>query len=218
MGVCERVTDCVKELRDMGESAKMTTAYGLTEAFKCMSGTGQGCNAAPVRSAIQLVVTLTMETVHELGMGYCTTVPAGGERACIRQSLYADDLNGPTRNAQGVQLLIDLAGVSAKVSGNIMGIEDKATKTAYHLFQCQEGVRVVDDRYDVRSMEGTGIPIIRESYRLVANPTLVQESTVHQEKRHFLCSLAQEHRSHIWSILVLAPIYDSYLNRLSGSP
>ena len=84
VGVCEGVTDCVKELRDMGESAKMTTAYGLSEAFKCMSGTGQGYNAAPVRSAIQLVVT--METVHELGTGYCFTVPAGGGRACIRQS------------------------------------------------------------------------------------------------------------------------------------
>ena len=58
VGVCEGVTDCVKELRDMGESAKMTTAYGLTEAFKCMSGTGQGCNTAPVRSAIQLVCWL----------------------------------------------------------------------------------------------------------------------------------------------------------------
>jgi hypothetical protein len=53
---------------------------------------------------------------------------------------------------------------------------------------------------------------------VVANPTLVQESTVHQGKRHFLGSLAQEHRSHIWSILVLAPIYDSFLNRLNGSP
>ena len=165
VGVCEGVTDCVRELRDMGESAKMTTAYGLTEAFKCMSGTGQGCNAAPVRSAIQLVVT--METVHELGMGYCFTVPAGAKKACIRQCLYADDLNGPTRNAQGIQLLIDLAGVSAKVSGNIMGIEEKATKTAYHLFQCQEGERVVDDRYEIRSMEGKEIPIIRESYRLL---------------------------------------------------
>ena len=165
IGVCEGVTDCVRELRDLGESAKMTTAYGLTDAFKCLSGTGQGCNAAPVRSAIQLVVT--METVHELGMGYCFTVPHGGEKACIRQALYADDLNGPTINAQGVQLLIDLAGVSAKCSGNVVGVEDKATKTAYTLTQCQEGTRVVDDRFNIRSIEGIQVPVIRETYRLL---------------------------------------------------
>ena len=163
--MCEGVTYCVRELRDLGESAKMTTAYGLTDAFKCLSGTGQGCNAAPVRSAIQLVVT--METVHELGMGYCFTVPNGGEKACIRQALYADDLNGPSINAQGVQLLIDLAGVSAKCSGNVVGVEDKATKTAYTLTQCQERTRVVDDRFNIRSIEGIQVQVIRETYRLL---------------------------------------------------
>ena len=101
-----------------------------------------------------------------------------------------------------------------------MGIEAKAIKTAYHLFQCQEGVRVVDDRYDVRSMEGTGIPIIRESYRLLG-----VEMDAHVGQIHSRAILTKRCRTGLAMIggmgglgvgMVLR-LWDSHLAGLSGA-
>ena len=116
---------------------------------------------------------------------------------------------------------VPLAAVSAKVSGNIMGIEEKATKTAYHLFQCQEGARVVDDKYDVRSMEGTEIPIIRESYRLLG-----VEMDAHVGQIHSRATLTKRCRTRVAMIgrmgglgvgMVLRLWDTSHLAGLSGA-
>ena len=41
LGVCEGVTECLREMRDAIEVARVHTAYGMTDAFYSKSGTGR---------------------------------------------------------------------------------------------------------------------------------------------------------------------------------
>ena len=48
-----------------------------------------------------------------------------------------------------------------------MGVETKASKTAYHLYQCQEGTQVNDEGYRIQMPDGRTVPQAMETYRLL---------------------------------------------------
>ena len=160
------VTAIVRSLHSV-LTGRVQTAYGLTDAFRCMSGTGQGCNTAPVRSTLQL--TATMAAIDHYGGGFQFVTPLGAKAAVVSQALFADDINNPSRDAADLQLTADVTWVAAWCSGNVIGVADDASKTAYELTRCVASGPTGDGRYRIVLPSGERLPRIETTYRLLGH-------------------------------------------------
>jgi hypothetical protein len=169
-GVEPGVTAGVKAVHDLMEG-RADTAYGLSEAWSVAQGTGQGCVLGPCRATMQLIVTMT--AIVRFGSGYCFEVPRGADRACVRQSWFADDYNGPAHDAQGLQLNLEGADLGAWLSGNKIGVAgpNDPSKTGYSLETCQAkgGFEHEHAGFDIRLLSGQQTPQVTGSYRLLGS-------------------------------------------------
>jgi DnaJ-domain-containing protein 1/ribonuclease HI len=197
LGVAPGVTACMKAVHDV-MVGRADTAFGLSDVWSVLKGTGQGCINAPVRSTLQLIVTIY--AIERFGGGHCYQIPAGAVAACVTQAWFADDLNSPAAGAQSVQLNFEGADLGSWIAGNQIGVAGRndASKTAYELSTCDADGFSGDDGYDIRLPGDVHVPRVkaadgeRATYRLlghemgarVGNPATV-ESFVY---RAGLCS------------------------------
>ena len=168
LGVQPGVTRTMKLVHDAAQGVAHTR-YGLTDAFKCLSGTGQGCVAAPVRATLNLLVIMSALLLH--GDGFEFVAPPGAVMGLVKQEWFADDLSAPARNAQGVQLSFDVAFYGSWVSGNVIGVDaqGRATKSAYMLSVCGPDGRRGNDGYVIVLPTGEHVPRVHETYRLLGH-------------------------------------------------
>jgi hypothetical protein len=169
-GVIPGVTEAFRSIQSMAEG-KIDTAFGLTEPFDCTTGVGQGCNAGPVRSLLQLVVT--QAALASLVAGFAFEVPRGASKWLVSSLFFADDNNMPSSCAQGIQLSLEVEFCSSLTSGNKVGIDSKGkpTKTACMLMEeADDGCMDYIDGYDIRLPNGEKVPMVTDSYPLLGTP------------------------------------------------
>ena len=166
-GVEAGITATIKAVQNV-VTGQVDTAYGLTEPFRCTSGTGQGCKLGPARSMLPLVVTQT--AITSLVPGFRFEVPHGAAGKLVSCLFFADDNNMPAADMQGMQLGLDVEDVSSLVSGNVVAVDAKgrATKTACMYMLVAHDGRVTCD-VDVQLTDGTKVPMVDDTYPLLGS-------------------------------------------------
>ena len=119
-GVTEIVDVLHSEVRGCYE-----TEYGLTNWFKIMIGTGQGCVNGATRA--KLALTLTQKTIHKVCAGYGYAIDEG---ACITAGTYADDILLQSTSVHEILKMMECCWMISQMSGTKVNIKGK-TKTAW---------------------------------------------------------------------------------------
>ena len=171
LGVATEVTQCIKTVHDVMRG-RADTAHGLSEPWKVLTGTGQGCVCAPCRSTLQLIIMIM--AIERYGGGYCMEVPAGASAACFRQVWFADDLSGGARDGQSLQCTFDGATIGCRLTGNEIGVDPGGgrSKSAVSVADCdQAGGYVEGEDYDIRVGMDTTVPGLaaEEEYTLLGH-------------------------------------------------
>ena len=168
MGVFPGITRAVQGLQGAA-TGSVDTAHGLTEPFACPDGTGQGCKLGPDRALLTL---LPMQAaVGKLVLGWRVAsrehprqreaaLQWGDERR-IAQTWFADDQTQYPADAFQLQHSMDVTDCAAFVSGHELGVDAKATKTAWSIACCDAKGGLDGEcggRYEIHLPRGDPLP------------------------------------------------------------